>query len=229
MPIRGRSSSIGCWKPGPPNPAMPSCRCRTRWSSCTRRVPRAAASSPTAQGVTLSTVHSAKGTEFDHVLVIGPWRLPAQRVKQEEERRTFYVGITRARKTLAVFDRRDVSPSLPATLTDKWVIRSRFTAAPAARKGASSELPGATLEDIHLGYPGQFSQGHRIHQALASLTAGDRLTMRPCERNGIGLFDKSDNCIARLSRQAEKDWAGRLHLCAGNARPRDGLPEGRPG
>ena len=68
------------------------------------------------EGVTLSTVHSAKGTEYDHVLVIGPWRLPPQRVKQEEERRTFYVGITRARKTLAVFDRRDVSPSLPATL-----------------------------------------------------------------------------------------------------------------
>ena len=30
------------------------------------------------EGVTLSTVHSAKGTEFDHVLVIGPWQLPAQ-------------------------------------------------------------------------------------------------------------------------------------------------------
>ena len=28
------------------------------------------------EGVTLSTVHSAKGTEFDHVLLVGPWRLP---------------------------------------------------------------------------------------------------------------------------------------------------------
>jgi ATP-dependent exoDNAse (exonuclease V) beta subunit len=53
------------------------------------------------EGVTQSTVHSAKGTEFDHVLVIGPWRLPPQRTKQEEERRAFYVGITRARRTLA--------------------------------------------------------------------------------------------------------------------------------
>ena len=33
-------------------------------------------------------------------LVIGPWRLPRPAVKQEEERRTFYVGLTRARKTL---------------------------------------------------------------------------------------------------------------------------------
>jgi ATP-dependent DNA helicase RecQ len=162
------------------------------------------------EGVTLSTVHSAKGMEFDHVLVIGPWRLPAQRVKQEEERRTFYVGITRARKTLAVFDRRDISPSLPATLTDRGVIRSRFTAAPGNPKPASLNYEVLALEDIHLGYPGQFSEGTRIHKALAALKTDDKLTMRPSARNGIGLFDKSDDCIARLSRQAEEQWAARL-------------------
>jgi ATP-dependent DNA helicase RecQ len=161
------------------------------------------------EGVTLSTVHSAKGTEYDHVLVIGPWQLPAQRMKQEEERRTFYVGITRARKTLAIFDRRDVSPSLPATLTDKWVIRSRFTAPPGSVKGASLNYKVLTLEDIHLGYAGQFSKNHSIHEALAALRAGDRLTMRPFEQNGIGLLDKTGHCVARLSRKAERDWEGR--------------------
>src|SRR6185436_1626505 len=75
------------------------------------------------EGVTLCTVHSAKGTEFDHVLVIGPWKIGAKRETQEEERRTFYVGITRARKTLAVFDRIDTRPSLPDTLPDKGVMR----------------------------------------------------------------------------------------------------------
>ncbi|HOX57108.1 MAG TPA: RecQ family ATP-dependent DNA helicase [Candidatus Paceibacterota bacterium] len=162
------------------------------------------------QGVTLSTVHSAKGTEFDHVLVIGPWRLPAQRMKQEEERRTFYVGITRARQTLAVFDRRDVSPSLPATMSDKWVIRSRFATAPGRRRSVSLRYEVLTLEDVHLGYPGQFSQGDRIHKALAALKTGDKLAMRPCGRSGIGAFDKSNNCVARLSRQAEERWGSRL-------------------
>jgi ATP-dependent DNA helicase RecQ len=162
------------------------------------------------QGVTLSTVHAAKGTEYDHVLVIGPWRLPARRVQQEEERRTFYVGITRARKTLAVLDRRDVAPSLPATLTDKWVTCSRFTAAPGSSKGTPLNYEVLTLEDIHLGYPGRFSQAHPVHKALASLKTGDTLTLRPCERNGLGLFDKSNICIARLSQKAEKEWAGRL-------------------
>ena len=67
-----------------------------------------------------------------------------------------------------------------------------------------------TLEDIHLGYPGRFSQAHPVHKALASLKTGDTLTLRPCERNGLGLFDKSNICIARLSQKAEKEWAGRL-------------------
>jgi ATP-dependent DNA helicase RecQ len=130
-------------------------------------------------------------------------------VKQEEERRTFYVGITRARKTLAVFDRRDVSPSLPATLADKWVIRSRFTAPTGTPKGPSLNYRVLTLEDIHLGYAGQFSPDHSIHRALAALQTGDKLTMQPSERNGIVLLDKTGNCVARLSRKAEKDWEGR--------------------
>jgi len=61
-----------------------------------------------------------------------------------------------------------------------------------------------------LGYPGGFIKDHPIHKALALLETDDKLSMRPCERNGIGLFDKSDECVARLSRQAEEHWAGRL-------------------
>jgi len=162
------------------------------------------------EGVTLSTVHSAKGTEFDHVLVIGPWRLLPQRTKQEEERRAFYVGITRARKTLAIYDRQDVQPSLSASLTDKWVIRSRFTAVPHSPNGPSLNYEVLTLEDIWLSYPGWFSQHDRIHKVLAGLKAGDKLTMQPCERKGIGLFDKSGQCITRLSQKAEKHWMDRL-------------------
>ncbi len=161
------------------------------------------------EGVTLSTVHAAKGTEYDHVLVIGPWPLPAPRNKQEEERRTFYVGMTRARQSLAVFDRQDVSPSLPATLTDKWTIRSRFAAA-GDPPGACLNYEVLALEDIHLGYPGRFGRHHPIHQALASLQAGDKLSLRPAARSGIGLFDPSERCVGLLSRQAGQRWRDRL-------------------
>ena len=59
---------------------------------------------PTLPGVTLATLHAAKGLEWEKVYLVGasdgvlPWRGEAL----EEERRLFYVGITRAKKTLAL-------------------------------------------------------------------------------------------------------------------------------
>lgn len=59
--------------------------------------------------VTLMTVHSAKGLEFDHVFVVGMEEdlFPSSMAKSEErgleeERRLFYVALTRARKTCTV-------------------------------------------------------------------------------------------------------------------------------
>ncbi len=68
-----------------------------------------AAHPPAVQGVTLASLHSAKGLEWDVVFLIGlvDGTLPIQyaegdQVALEEERRLLYVGVTRARRRLAL-------------------------------------------------------------------------------------------------------------------------------
>jgi DNA helicase-2/ATP-dependent DNA helicase PcrA len=65
-------------------------------------------SAPAADGVTLATVHAAKGLEWDAVFVVGlvqgtfPIQYADTPARVEEERRLFYVACTRARSFLAL-------------------------------------------------------------------------------------------------------------------------------
>ncbi len=95
---------------------------------------------PTAEGVTLSTIHAAKGMEWSEVWVVGlsegilPLSHAATAEAVEEERRLLYVAITRAAERL------EVSYALARSPGGRRRARSRFldTLAPAPASG-----PGA--------------------------------------------------------------------------------------
>jgi ATP-dependent DNA helicase RecQ len=161
------------------------------------------------EGVSLSTVHAAKGTEHDHVLLIGAWPSGKERGANEELRRSFYVGMTRARQTLTILDRHDVRPTLLDVLDGPEILRRDAGESPADDVFTAVNYAMLGLEDINLGYAGYFDGNHPIHAALANLYPGDTLTMRQQER-GISLLDEQGMRVARLSRKAEDFWRSRL-------------------
>ncbi len=69
---------------------------------------------PALPGVTLATLHGAKGLEWDWVFIAGASasNLPWASAPIEEERRLFYVGITRAKRSLAISYAGEPSPFL---------------------------------------------------------------------------------------------------------------------
>ena len=76
---------------------------------------------PAGEAIQLSTIHTAKGLEFDHVILYGanaglmPHRLATD---EEEERRIFHVAVTRCRKAITVLaDQRAPSPFLEQLVT----------------------------------------------------------------------------------------------------------------
>ncbi len=120
-------------------------------------------------GVTLITLHAAKGLEFPHVYLVGLEEgvLPHDRSKMEgtvdEERRLLYVGITRARKTLALTwcrDRIKYGSPMPCTpssfikeLPGEWVDHQSATQilrAPVSEGAAKSRFSAmrAMLEKV---------------------------------------------------------------------------------
>jgi ATP-dependent DNA helicase Rep len=122
--------------------------------------------------VTLSTLHAAKGLEWPHVVLASvnegllPFRSEGDDItveRLEEERRLMYVGITRARETLAVSvlkrrkRGRDVVAAVPSRFVaemklDEITAKSdpreklkalRAAAAARAQKAAATATPGA--------------------------------------------------------------------------------------
>lgn len=119
-------------------------------------------------GVTLITLHAAKGLEYPHVYLIGVEEgiLPHDRSKLEntvdEERRLLYVGITRAQKTLAL----------------TWC-RNRIkygSASPCVASSFFKELPPETTEHRNatqiLNAPVEHASGSNRFAAMKSLLEG---------------------------------------------------------
>ncbi|EGO62525.1 UvrD-helicase domain-containing protein [Acetonema longum] len=86
-----------------------------------------------SEAVSLMTMHAAKGLEFPVVFICGvnedtiPLRNSSSGCDPEEERRLFYVGITRAQDELILLVSRSVSPFVAAIDKEQLIREKAFT------------------------------------------------------------------------------------------------------
>ena len=169
------------------------------------------------EGVVLTTAHSAKGLEFDHLFIVeGGWSRyfeGADEERRESERRLYYVAMTRARNTLALFAAPG-HPHIPELDGEILIEREAPPTVAITAEKLNLRYDTLHLKDINLGYPGNFPAGHPIHHALAHLNHGNELNAR--SNNGVvDLHTPSGRRVARLSKDASETWLPRLRHIQG--------------
>ena len=148
----------------------------------------------------LVTAHSAKGLEFDHVVVLdGGWKA-ARDENPAAVTRLYYVAMTRARKTLCLarLDRpRHVL--LDALAEGPHLLRRTPVDLPPAPPELQRLYLRPSLKDIHLDYVGRKPTKDSLHDAIARLSCGAPLRLAAGE-SGWYLHDANGNVVGKMAR-----------------------------
>ncbi len=120
------------------------------------------------QGIFMSTIHSAKGTEFPHVFVLdGDWRQPLDEAQWEEERRIMYVGMTRAEETLRLLKISGRTNPFLKEIKGDFVIPLTYRGMVEASEHIDKKYELLGLNQIYLDYAGSFPQSDPIHRSFS--------------------------------------------------------------
>ncbi len=156
------------------------------------------------RGMLLVTAHGSKGLEFDHVSVLGSdWD------DSDEERRLYYVAMTRAKKTLSLL-RVPKSNKLQNTLFENSSIHSRqLTTEPTEEfKNLRTCFRKLSLEDVFLSFAGYKDTQNPIHRAIAALSPGDPLDVRYARSGRMELIACSSGVVVGQLARAYKPPLG---------------------
>ena len=145
-------------------------------------------------GLYLGTVHSAKGLEFRHVVLLdGGWSTQVDTLA--DERRLYYVGMTRAEQTLALCEFADGNPFSRSLM--KGVQQHAFQGQPLPE--LELRFQQLTLKESDISFAGRQSQHARIHKAIEALREGDPLTLKE-EAGRYQLLDRQGNVVGRTAK-----------------------------
>ncbi|HBO7423086.1 TPA: RecQ family ATP-dependent DNA helicase [Pseudomonas aeruginosa] len=145
-------------------------------------------------GLYLGTVHSAKGLEFRHVVLLdGGWSTQVDTLA--DERRLYYVGMTRAEHTLTLCEFAD------GNLFSRSLMRDVQQHAFQGKHLPELEVrfQQLTLKEIDIGFAGRQSPHARIHEAIEALREGDPLALKE-EAGRYQLLDRQGNVVGRTAK-----------------------------
>ena len=167
-------------------------------------------------GVLVSTVHAAKGLEFDHVLVLGGgWsHRPSADLSRngdggsDEERRLYYVAMTRSRKSLALLDRQDDPLPYAREIGGSRVLQRRADVV----RDAPRRFPDIVsyrmlgMKDLYLDFAGRKRKDHRVHGSLRHLQTGDAVQLQRSGNGHVLVLDSRRTAVARLANSTAEGW-----------------------
>lgn len=159
-------------------------------------------------GVFLSTVHSVKGLEFDHVFMLGTNWGEKQGEELEEERRLFYVGMTRARETLQLLDiNGSAHPHLSALVGGSFTKRTLQPSCPVEVALKNYSLLG--MKDLYIDFLGSRRESSVERIALSELKTDDHVSLI-LRNDQIEVVDEKGVSVGRLSQRARVKWSDKL-------------------
>ena len=161
----------------------------------------------------LSTVYAAKGLEFDHVFILGNWIGQHTVEKQEEERRPYYVGMTRARKTLTLYALEGIQNPNTSALQGREIERHEVGVLPGLSDSELSQCYSVLdLSSVWIDYPAVAQDSSIIRRHIARLQTGSDVTLVKQTQGGrVTIIDEMSSKIGFLSETASRQWENRLN------------------
>ncbi|MDD2749189.1 MAG: RecQ family ATP-dependent DNA helicase [Acidithiobacillus sp.] len=149
-------------------------------------------------GLLLTTAHSAKGLEFDHVAVLdGNWGHQKSGEDPDVPRRLYYVAMTRAKKTL-MLARQDLANPLLEYLPEMPALQRRNIDVPEENQpDLLLNYVTLSLRDVDLGFAGRKNAQDRIHAYIKALQPGNVLHI---DLESRAIRDMAGHTVGKLAK-----------------------------
>jgi ATP-dependent DNA helicase RecQ len=118
--------------------------------------------------------------------------------------------MTRARKNLSIFSVKNIPiPHIHLLDEADWQVKQLKETSDYQPKQANYKYELISLADIHLGYPGRFNKGGKIHQDLSNLHPGNIVYLVK-ENDSILIKNRQGRTISKMAKSAINKWSKKL-------------------